>query len=108
MEAEEQRGKTWRAARSRSELKLLGVFGEVVFGKTYDAALKLAVKTSKSPEDALSMSGLAELFEDSRAKRDAEMKASPALQDEKCKGGEPCPASPTAETDVVCHASRQG
>ena len=48
------------------------------------------------------MPGLVELFEDIRAKRDAGMKASTALQDEEeWKDGEPCSASPTPEIDIV-------
>ena len=61
-EAEEAPDKAWRAGRELQEGKLLNYFGDVVFGKLYEGAIKTAVKSGKSPGDALHMPGLVEFL----------------------------------------------
>ena len=56
----EQRERTWQAGRRPYEIKWVNLLVEVLFGTDYDAPLKLAVKTSKSPDQALDMPGLSE------------------------------------------------
>ena len=61
-DAEESADKSWRAGRDVQEGKLLNFFADVVFGKLYDGAIKTAVKSSKTPGDALQMPGLVEVL----------------------------------------------
>ena len=52
-EHEQSHNKSWRAGRELHENKWLTFFGDVVFGATFDSSLKLAIKASKTPSEAL-------------------------------------------------------
>ena len=55
LDSEESADKAWRAGRPQAELKCLAVFTDLIVAKSLDAALKMAVKASKTPTDALQM-----------------------------------------------------
>ena len=97
LEAEEQNDKSWRATSSRPEQKLIALFGDVIFGKSHDAVIKLAVKSGKSPQDALAMSGLVELVDEIRAKIEHDIVRS----NPEDASGEPCPASAIDDNDIM-------
>ena len=78
-ENEESVDKSWRAGRPPSETKFLNLFSEVVFGRTYDHAIKFALRSGKSPDDAMLAQGLAEDLREIEDKRQQEQKlAQPA------------------------------
>ena len=87
------------------EGKLFNFFGNVVFGKLYDGAIKTAVKSSKTPGDALQMPGLVEVLVELENKvaslkqptqREAESNSLPA-------------ATTTEDDEIVFHlAGRDG
>jgi hypothetical protein len=68
-DAAEAADKSWRAGRPPAEVKCLSFFSDVIFGKAYDAPLKLAVKSGKSPSDALQSPGLVEYLQEVEARR---------------------------------------
>ena len=68
-DAEDSSDKAWRAGRPPAEVKCLAFFADLVFGKAYDAPLKMAVKASKTPADALQTPGLVEYLQEIDAKR---------------------------------------
>ena len=59
----------WRAGRSPSENKMLGLFWDVVFGRVYDGPTKLAIKASKAAAETLQAPGLVEYLQEIEAKR---------------------------------------
>ena len=59
----------WRAGRSPSENKMLGLFSDVVFGRVYDGPIKLAIKSSKTAAETLQAPGLVEYLQEIEAKR---------------------------------------
>jgi len=61
-DAEESTNKAWRAGRAMQEGKLLSFFRDVVCEKLHDPVIQTAVKSSKSPADALQMPGLVEFL----------------------------------------------
>jgi hypothetical protein len=67
--SEEYQDKMWRAGRSPSENKMLGLFSDVVFGRVYDGPIKLAIKSSKTAAETLQTPGLVEYLQEIEAKR---------------------------------------
>ena len=58
--SEEGQDNMWRAGRSPSENKMLGLVLDVVFVRVYDGPIKLAIKSSKAAAETLQTSGFAE------------------------------------------------
>ena len=71
-EHEEQSDKSWRAGRPHSETKFLIFFTSVIFGRAYDGPVKLALKSSKSADEALLSPGLTEYLDEIVAKHSLE------------------------------------
>ena len=67
--SESDHNKMWRAGRSPSENKMLGLFSDVVFGRVYDGPIKLAIKSSKTAAETLQAPGLVEYLQEIEAKR---------------------------------------
>ena len=72
----------WRAGRRASETKWLNFVIEVTFGRLYDAPIKLCIKSSKTPEDALMSPGLVETLDEINAKLTLEDSKNKANTDE--------------------------
>ena len=82
-ENEESLDKSWRAGRPASETKFLNCFSEVVFGRTYDHAVKFALRSGKSADDAVLAQGLAEDLREIEDRRQREQKlAQPAAAEQ--------------------------
>ena len=67
--SEDDQEKMWRAGRSPSENKLLGLLSDVVFGRVYDGPIKLAIKSSKTAAETMQTPGLVEYLQEIEAKR---------------------------------------
>ena len=77
-EQEQSKNKVWRAGRAPYEVKWLAFLGDVVFGHTYDSSLRLALKTSKTPAEALHGPGLQDVIDELDEKR-KELRASTTI-----------------------------
>ena len=66
----------WRAGRSPSEIAFLNLLVDIMFKKTYDAPLKIAVRASQSAEEALQKDGIVQAVQAVEEKR-AEEKPAP-------------------------------
>ena len=67
--SEDDQDKMWRAGRSPSENKMLGLLSDVVFGRVYDGPIKLAIKSSRTAAETLQAPGLVEYLQEMEAKR---------------------------------------
>ena len=75
--ADTERGSLrWRAGRSPAEIAFLNLIVDIMFKKTYDAPLKIAVRASQSAEEALQKDGIVQAVQAVEEKR-AEEKPAP-------------------------------
>ena len=75
--ADTERGSLhWRAGRSPAEIAFLNLLVDITFKKTYGAPLKIAVRASQSPEEALQKDGIVQAVQAVEEKR-AEEKPAP-------------------------------
>ena len=80
--ADTERGSLhWRAGRSPSEIAFLNLLVDIMFKKTYDAPLKIAVRASQSAEEALQKDGIVQAVQAVEEKR-AEEKPAPDTKDD--------------------------
>ena len=65
----------WRAGRSPSEIAFLNLLVDIMFKKTYDAPIKIALRASQTAEEALQKDGIAQAVQAVEEKRAEEKPA---------------------------------
>jgi hypothetical protein len=60
---EDARDLRWRAGRSEAQIVWLNLLIEIVFGKSYDTAIKVSIRNGDGPEDALQSPGISQAME---------------------------------------------
>jgi hypothetical protein len=110
--SEDSADKAWRAGLPAWQSKWLALFECVVFGRAYDAVLKLALKSGKGASETLASPGIVEYLDDVKSRRATELGE---VQPGDAPAGSAAPSAAcsdetTAEGDIVftlCVAGRE-
>ncbi len=64
LKQEEAQDVSWRSGRTPAERAFIELFTEIIFGRSHDTLLKLAIKQGKQPSEALETMCIGDLWQD--------------------------------------------